>query len=98
MTTAQDRYLDLYPDHLCVSCSPPVHLTCFVTRERLTAAAKLFVIGEERFAGFSAEAFHEAPWHPDCQATATAITATSGYWYRYHWCWWSVPLELLEDE
>jgi len=42
-----------------------------------------------RFNGISIEAFHEAPFHAECREAFPQAT--------HHYCWWSVPLELLED-
>lgn len=97
--SGRDPYLDRFPDHCCAyyDCPAPIHLSCVATRIALRAADRLLIIGEERFAGFSVEGLHEADWHPDCRASANDTERQTGYWFRHHYSWWSVPLELLEE-
>lgn len=101
MTTEQkgDRYLRLYPEHCCAyyDCPAPIHLSCLGTVKPMSAADRLLLLGEERYAGFSVEALHEADWHPDCRANAAEHERQTGKRLRHHYSWWSVPLELLED-
>jgi len=93
-----DRFLDLYPDHLCTSaCAPPCHISCAISRTPISAANRLFIIGEDRYAGFSAEAFHVPEWEPECRANAQEVGQRTGGDYTEHLHWWSIPLELLGE-